>query len=95
MPRTRKQYSPEFKREAVRLAGDSGNVSKTARELGVTPEQIRKWRQAIDAHGQSAFPGHGNPHDAEMARLQRELARVKEENTILKKAVGIFSSLPR
>lgn len=94
MTRTRKQYSPEFKREAVRLAKDSGNLSRTARDLGVTPEQIRKWRQAIEAHGGTAFPSHGNPQEAELARLQRELAKVREENTILKKAVGIFSSPP-
>ena len=48
--------------------------------------------------GQAAtrpFPGKGNPRDEELAKLQRELARVKEENEILKKAVGIFTNRPR
>ena len=79
----RKTYSPEFKQEAVRLAKTSGNLSRTARDLGISLDQLRKWRNALDAHGAQAFPGHGNPHDPELARLQRELARVREENTIL------------
>lgn len=45
--------------------------------------------------GLRAFPGHGNPRDEELAKLQRENARLKEENEILKKAVGIFTSRPR
>ena len=88
MTRTRKQYSPEFKREAVRLANDAGNLSKTARDLGVRPELLRRWRDALGAHREQAFPGHGNPRDADLARLQRENARLREEVVILKKAVG-------
>lgn len=44
-----------------------------------------------------AFPGRGNPQDAELAQLQRDYARLKMENEILKKAVGIFTreSMPR
>jgi len=94
MPSIRRAHSPDFKREAVRLATDSGNLSKTAREIGVRPELLRKWRDALTAHAERAFPGHGNPRDAEWARMQRENARLKEENVILKKAVGIFSSRP-
>lgn len=46
---------------------------------------LRKWRDALDAHHERAFPGHGNPRDADLARLQRENARLKEENAIPKK----------
>jgi len=38
-----------------------------------------------------AFPGQGNPIEAELARIKRELLDVKEERDILKKAVAIFS----
>jgi transposase len=38
-----------------------------------------------------AFPGQGNPIEAELTALKRELADVKMERDILKKAVGIFS----
>jgi transposase len=91
---TRRSHSDDFKHEAVALAKQTGNLSKTARELGIQVTLLRKWRDALEAHGERAFPGHGQPRDAEMAKLQRELARAREELVILKKAVGIISSRP-
>ena len=95
MTRQRKAYSPEFKREAVRAATESGNLSRTARELGIRPEMLRKWRDALATHAEKAFPGNGHARDAERMALLRDNARLKEEVAILKKAVGIFSSRPR
>lgn len=92
---TRKSYSPEFKREAVRLAEERGNRSAIARELGIHTSMIRRWKQQLEENGHRAFPGKGTPRDEEMAKLRRELKRVKEENSILKKAVGIFTASPR
>lgn len=85
---TRKTYSDEFKREAVRLANANG-PTRTARDLGIHVTMIARWRQQLEASPQRPFPGNGNPRDEEMARLRRELTRVKEENAILKKAVGV------
>jgi transposase len=89
-------FSDEFKREAVRLAKEHGNVEQTARELGIHSTVLHRWKRrlATAPENERAFPGHGNPKDPELVRLQRELARVKEENEILKKAVGIFSIRP-
>lgn len=41
-------------------------------------------------HSENPFPGNGNARDAEMQRIMRENSRLKEDNEILKKAVGIF-----
>lgn len=90
----RKTYSKEFKIEAVRLAQEQG-FAQTGRDLGINPNQIHNWRARLEQDGERAFPGQGNPRDAEMAHLQRENKRLEEENAILKKAVGIFSSRPR
>lgn len=55
------QYSPEFKREAVRLAEQSeGTISQFARELGVRVNQIYKWRRQIQEKQDDAFPGSGD-----------------------------------
>ena len=91
---TRKTYSPEFKIEAVRRAKEHG-FAQTGRDLGINPNLIHKWRNRLDEDTERAFPGHGNPRDAELAELQRQNRRLLEENEILKKAVGIFSSRPR
>ena len=51
--------------------------------------------QQLQQTPENPFPGNGNPRDKEFAQLQRELRRLKEENEILKKAVGIFTVRPQ
>lgn len=91
----RKEYTAEFKREAVRLAEQRDNRSEVARELGIHLSMLRRWKQELHENGERAFPGKGIAQDKELGHLRRELRRVEEENAILKKAVGIFSSRPR
>ena len=90
-----KIYTEEFKREAVRLAQERGNIAQTARDLGVSDTSIISWRKQLQETPERPFPGYGNPRDAELAQLKRENARLKEENEILKKAMGIFTKAPR
>ena len=90
----RKKYTREFKREAARLAEESDRpVDELARELGIHPNTLYKWRRQFLEDGEDAFPGHGKlmPADEEIRRLRRELARVKEERDILKKATQFFA----
>ena len=90
----RKRYTKEFKLEALRLIKESGKPSaEVARELGIRRNQLYKWQDELGAHGEDAFPGHGRrpARDEEVARLKRELARVKEERDILKKAAQYFA----
>jgi transposase len=91
---TRKKYTREFKREAARLAEESNQpVDELARELGIHPNTLYKWRRQFLADGEDAFPGQGKltPADEEIRRLRRELARVKQERDILKKAAQFFA----
>ena len=93
---TRKEFSPEFKREAVRLLETSDKESsQLARELGVRRNQLYKWQKEIQTHGEQAFPGKGSrsrqsPPD-ETRTLKAELAKLREENEILKKAALYFA----
>ena len=96
----RRVFTEEFKREAVRLAVERGNVSAVARDLGIVESCLTRWKRRVEEEAAQTdtrprpFPGQGNARDEEVARLRRELARVQEENEILKKAVGIFTSRP-
>ena len=87
---SRKQFTPEFKRESVQLL-ESGSrpASELARELGIARNQLYKWQTELRARGTTAFPGSGarKERTTEIARLKRELARVTEERDILKKAM--------
>lgn len=90
----RKTFSKEFKFEAVRLLETSGKpAADIARELGVQRNQLYKWQEQLRAKGDDAFPGKGyrTEKDDEIARLKRELERVKEERDILKKAAQYFA----
>jgi len=77
---TRRVFTAEFKRDAVRLAQERGNLSATARDLGLHPSRLQRWKQTLSSTSKNPFPGHGNPTDREMARLKRENARLQEEN---------------
>jgi transposase len=94
MPETRRKFSREFKLEAVRLVTSGGRgVAATARDLEVRPDMLRRWKRQLEEDPVEAFPGKGNlkSEEEQVRRLQRELARVKEERDILKKVVAIFS----
>ena len=92
---TRKSYTEEFKREAVRMAKERGNISAAARNLGISDNTLQSWKKQLEQTPENAFPGNGNSRDAENAALKRQLRRLQEENEILKKAVGIFTVRPQ
>jgi transposase len=88
-----KQYSREFKLEAVRLAevGDK-TASEVARGLGIRVNQLFKWRKALEAEKAAGGPAkRGRPLSGEVETLRRENARLKEENELLKKAAIFFA----
>jgi transposase len=90
----RRRFSREFKEEAVRLVTESGRaVAEVARNLGVHENSLYKWCRQSKDDPAGCFPGKGHlkPAEEELARLRRELADVKEEREILKKALAIFS----
>lgn len=88
-----KQYSREFKVEAIRLA-EAGDKPATqiARELGIRVNQLGKWKQQLEREALTGAPARrGRPVDNDVARLQRENAQLKAENDILKKAAILFA----
>lgn len=90
----RKKFTREFKIEAVQLLEDGDRtVAELAEDLGIHPNTLYRWRTQFLEDGDEAFPGHGKlkASDDEMRRLRRELARVREERDILKKAVAFFA----
>jgi len=94
MTKERKQYSREFKREAVRLLETSGkSSSQLERELGIGKSNLRRWKREFAADGEDAFPGHGRltPEQERLRQLEWENEILRQERDILKKAVAIFS----
>jgi transposase len=93
----RRTYDKEFKKEAVRLVLQEGyGAAEVERNLGIGSNIVSRWVRESEQDPEHAFPGKGRlkPPEEEFRALQRELARVKRERDILKKAVAIFSTDP-
>ncbi|OQC04867.1 MAG: Transposase [Alphaproteobacteria bacterium ADurb.Bin100] len=91
---TRRQFSREFKLEAVRLVKDRGvTLPQAARDLDVHENVLRKWIREAMADPQEAFPGKGvmKPEQAEIECLRKEVTKLKMERDILKKAAAYFA----
>ena len=84
------EVQPRVQARGVKLARERGvSVSQAARDLDLHENVARaKWVREQQADPGSAFPGHGvtKPESQEIERLRRELARMKTERDILKKA---------
>lgn len=91
MSKTRKQYAPEFKREAVQLWQSSGKAAAAIeKDLGISHGLLYRWKGQLQGQAEAEADGSA-AESAELRRLKRELELVKQERDILKKAVGIFS----
>jgi transposase len=93
----RKTYTREFKLQALRLLTDQGlSVAEAARQLGVGENCLRAWRAAANGQGAAAFPGPGNlsAEQEELRRLRAEVARLRAERDLLKKAAAYFANPP-
>jgi len=102
MVNKRRQFSREFKLEAVRLASSSEKtLEQVSRELGVRSDTLRGWkRQSEGRAGLSAddvFPGNGKlmSQDEVIRALRRELDLMKQERDFLKKAAAYFAKESR
>ena len=98
MGEQRRRYDRAFKYEAVKLVTEGGRtVAEAARNSGIHENLLHKWKKQYGEDSEQAFPGKGRlkPQDEALRKLQRELADVREERDILKKALAIFSKGPK
>jgi transposase len=83
---SRRQYTEQFKREAVKLVEEQGRgVADVARSLGVHRSQIERWRERF---GQSSAPSRDEAlrgeEAEELKRLRAEVKQLRMEREILK-----------
>lgn len=88
----RKQYTPQFKEQALELAEREG-VAKAAADLGLDTGLLYTWRGKRRQTGQSFE--EQKLQQAEMARLRRENAQLEQELAFLKKAAAYFAKQPK
>lgn len=88
----RKQYTAEYRHEAVKLVKESGlSVQRAATDLGMSKTVLWRWvKQAAVDDGQR--PGLTTAEREELHRLQRENRQLRMEREILKKAAAFFAN---
>lgn len=93
---TRKNYTAEFKRQAIELAArEDVGPSRAARDLGISLSALSRWRKQVEKQGSLAFPGQGRtaltPLEQEIKHLRKELEILRQEREILVKAAAFFA----
>jgi len=92
-----KAYSEAFRREAVRLADQPDRTATdVARELGIHVGQIYNWRTQFNKLSKGQFTvtdgtNYSQEEKAEIRRLKKEIAELKQERDFLKKATAYFA----
>lgn len=88
----RQKYTLEFKLEAVRLVKEGMRPSEVAQQLGITENTLLNWRNAErDGKLAAGAAPKVSTEQMELSRMRAELARLKMENEILKKAAAYFA----
>jgi transposase len=99
MPRTRRPYPPEFKRQMIELVRAGRNPEELAREFEPSAQSIRNWVVQADRDEGRRKDGLTTEERQELSRLRRENRRLREEREILSKAAAWFAretdSIPR
>ena len=88
--RTYKQYTKEYKEEAVALVLEQGySVPEAAKSLGIASNMLYRWKQQIEERKQ----GKALTEDEreELKRLRKENKNLRMEKEILKKASAFFA----
>ncbi len=92
-----KAYTEVFRKQAVKLADQPDRTAAdVARELGIHPGQIYNWRTQFNKLSKGQFTvtdgtNHAIAETAEIRKLKKEIADLKEERDFLKKATAYFA----
>ena len=87
----KQEYTPEFREMSVKRVRDGLSVGAAAKELGLVEQTLRNWVKAADAGKLNSGAKVVTTEQMELSRLRSEVARLKLENEILKKATAYFA----
>ena len=93
MKRKRRQFTPEFKADAVKLVRAGGRpIAQVARDFDLTETALREWVRRAEIEAGEGPPGAlSQAEREELVRLRREIKRLQMERDILKKATAFFA----
>ena len=91
--RTRRQFSKEFRLEAVRLVREEGkSLASVAADLGIYVSTLGKWVKKHDTEqARASETALSEDEREELIRLRREVRDLREDREILEKAAAFFA----
>jgi Transposase. len=104
MTRNQRQYDPEYKAQAVKLAQEMGSCKKAADELGISPNTLFGWIKAVKEGRLDVGTGAHTPDNAltlneelimlrkKVKEQEKEINRIKKENAFLEEASAFFAA---
>jgi len=99
--RKTKSYPESFRREAVRLADlPDRTATDVAKALGIHVGQIYNWRTQFSKLSKGQFTvadgtNYSKQEIAEIRKLKKEIAELKQERDFLKKATAYFAKVDK
>ena len=86
-----RRFDEEFKREVAGLASRPGaKQEQVARDLGVSPYRVARWKKQYATAPASASPGVNTQElERENRALRRENEDLRQQRAILEKALAI------
>ncbi len=88
----RREFTPEYKDEAVKLVINTGRpVAVVARELGVKEQTLGRWVNLFKSRRDAGDGALSETERAELARLRKENSELKMDRAFLKKASLFFA----
>ena len=94
MNETRRQYTNEFKLDAIALVQEQGySAAQAAKSLEINENMLRRWIKRHREQGNESFRGNGNmmPEQKRIRELERQVRELEMEKAILKKAAAFFA----
>ena len=95
--KSKRKYDKTFKLETIELLKKNGKSAHALEnELGICHDRIHHWLKEFEEDPENSFMANENlkPQDKEIARVKRENEILRQERDILKKAISIFSKTP-
>jgi len=85
----RSGYTREFKMAMIALVESGTPIAQVARENGLHPALVARWKREYRDNPEKAFQGNGSPYkdQARIAELERMVGKLYAENEFLKKTL--------
>jgi transposase len=92
LARPKKNYSPEFREEAVKLVIETSRpIAQVAKELGIHEGTLGNWVNTYRREHVGDEPALTVSERARLRELERETRELRMENEFLKKAAAYFA----